>query len=135
MTTFPDSHPAETLIKQIQGELARLPPLTIRQAEFADPVLTLSGDTWSFSTLSAWRIVQDGKLSFGWSQPEAADLVWDLCGQSILAVRAQSPLMPGDPAFELSGGEWLEVFADHSVDPWTLHLPTMIFVGSPTGTS
>jgi hypothetical protein len=71
-------------------------------------------------------------LVYGWSDSSASDRVWDLCGQAILAVSAQSMLMRGDPAFQLSGGEWLEVFSDHPTDPWVFRLPSMTFVGSPT---
>ena len=107
-------------------------PLTIREAVFADPTLTLSGDGWSFSSGSAWRVTLGGVLVFGWSDREAPDRVWDLCGQAIVSVASQSQLIVGDPAFELSSGQWLEVFSDHPVDPWSLRLPTITFVGSPS---
>jgi hypothetical protein len=57
--------------------------------------------------------------------------VWDLAGQQILSVSEQSRLMKGDPVFELSGGDWLEVFSDYHTDPWVFELPAMTFVGSP----
>ena len=120
------------MIESLMRELATLLPLRIREASFAEPVLTIAGDGWAFTTVSAWRVTRGGVLVYGWSHPAAADRVWDLCGQSITSVTAQSPLMGGDPAFELSGGDWLEIFSDHGTDPWTMRLPSVTFVGSPT---
>lgn len=121
------------MIELVRAELAGLLPMKIREAEFSDPALILAGDGWSFTAMCAWRVTQSGRLVFGWSHPDAADLIWELCGQSIVFVGSQSVLMPGDPAFELSQGGWLEVFADQATDPWVLRLPTRTFVGSPTG--
>ncbi len=123
------------MIEQMRVELTELLPMRIREVDFSDPTLILTGDDWSFTAICAWRIIKSGRLAFGWSHPEAADLIWDLCGQSIISVGPQSMLMPGDPVFELSQNGWLEVFSDHATDPWVLRLPTRTFVGSPTGGS
>jgi hypothetical protein len=120
------------MIEQLQRELAVSGPLTIKEAVFADPTLTLAGDGWSLSTPSAWRVLKGGVLEFGWSGAEASDSIWELCGLSIVSVAPQSSRMSGDPAFELSDGRWLEIFSDHAVDPWSLRLPSMTFVGSPS---
>jgi hypothetical protein len=123
------------MIEHLREALSSMLPLTIRVASFADPALNLAGDGWSLSCVSAWRVTRGGVLEFGWSGKEAADRIWDLCGLSIVSVAAQSPLMRGDPAFELSSGQWLEIFSDHPVDPWSLMLPTITFVGSPSDPS
>jgi hypothetical protein len=120
------------MIELLRRELAPRLPLTIKEAAFSDPTLTLAGDGWALSCPSAWRIIKDGVLKFGWSNREASDLVWDLCGLSIVDVVPQSSRMSGDPAFELSDGRWLEIFSDHPVDPWSLRLPNITFVGSPS---
>jgi hypothetical protein len=44
-------------------------------------------------------------------------------------------VMSADPAFELSDGRWLEIFSDHALDPWSMQLPNMTFVGSPSDPS
>lgn len=123
------------MIEQLRAELASLLPLVIKEAAFADPTLTLAGDGWAFSSPSAWRVIKGGALDFGWSDIDAPDLVWDLCGLSIISVMPQSSAMGGDPAFELSDGRWLEIFSDHAVDPWSMQLPGMTFVGSPSDPS
>jgi hypothetical protein len=120
------------VIESLKSELSSLLPLVVREASFADPTLTLAGDGWAFSSTSAWRVTRNGLLLYGWSDPAAPDLVWDLCGQAIMSVSAQSSLMRGDPAFQLSSGNWLEIFSDHPTDPWVLRLPSVTFVGSPT---
>jgi len=120
------------MIKQLKNELAGMLPLTVKEAAFADPTLTLAGDGWAFSSPSAWRVIKDSVLDFGWSNTQAADLVRGLCGLSIISVVPQSPLMGGDPAFEFSDGRWLEIFSDHAIDPWSMRLPDITFVGSPS---
>lgn len=120
------------MIEQMRRELAASFPMKIRETAFVDPTLTIAGDGWSFSSPSAWRITAGGVLVFGWSDVTAPDRIWDLCGHSIVSVTSQSPRMPGDPAFELSSGQWLEIFSDHPTDPWSLILPSMTFVGSPS---
>ncbi|MCA4133324.1 hypothetical protein [Arthrobacter sp. M4] len=123
------------MIESLKVELVPLLPLKIQHAAFTDPTLTLAGETWAFSSPSAWRVIKDDVLEFGWSDVEASDMVWDLCGLSIVAVEPQSLRMTGDPAFRLSDGRWLEIFSDHAVDPWSLQLPSMTFVGSPSDPS
>jgi hypothetical protein len=120
------------MIEHLRRELAPLLPLEITKASFVDPTLTLAGDGWSLSSGSAWRVTKGGVLAYGWSDPAAIDGVLDLCGKSIIAVAPQSALMAGDPAFELSDGAWLEVFSDQPTDPWSLMLPGLTFVGSPS---
>lgn len=110
-------------------------PLTIKEAAFVDPTLTLAGDSWAFSSPSAWRVIKGGVLDFGWSSADAPPLVGDLVGLSIVSVASQSSTMRGDPAFELSDGRWLEIFSDHAIDPWSMQLPNITFVGSPSDLS
>ena len=124
-----------TMIEQLRREIGPMLPLTIKEAAFTDPTLTLVGDDWAFSSPSAWRVIKGGVLDFGWSSADAPDLVWDLVGLSIVSVASQSPVMRGDPAFELSDGRWLEIFSDHAVDPWAMRLPNITFVGSPSDPS
>jgi hypothetical protein len=120
------------MIDLVRAELADLLPLVVREASFEDPNLTLSGDGWSLNSVASWRVTRRGILVYGWSDPSAPDLIWDLCGKSIVSIAPQSQVMRGDPAFEFSSGEWLEIFSDDAVDPWTLLLPTRTFVGSPS---
>jgi hypothetical protein len=123
------------MIEQLRAALAGMLPLAIKEASFADPTLTLAGDGWALSSPSAWRVIKGGVLEFGWSSVQAPDLVSELRGLSIVSVAPQSPVMAGDPAFELSGGRWLEIFSDHAVDPWSVLLPDITFVGSPSDPS
>jgi len=123
------------MIEQLRRELGPMFPVTIKEAAFVDPTLTLAGDSGAFSSLSAWRVVKAGVLDFGWGSVDAPHLVRGLVGLSIVSIAAQSPLMSGDPAFELSDGRWLEIFSDHAADPWSMRLPNIILVGSPSDPS
>jgi hypothetical protein len=120
------------MIEQLRREVSPMLPLTIKEAAFVDPTLTLAGDGWAFSSPSSWRVIKGSVLEFGWSSVDAPRLVLELVGLSIVSVASQSPLMSGDPAFELSDGRWLEIFSDHAVDPWSMQLPNITFVGSPS---
>ena len=80
-------------------------------------------------------MIKGGVLDFGWSSVDAPHLVGDLVGLSIVSVALQSSIMKGDPAFELSDGRCLEIFSDHAVDPWSMQLPNITFVGSPSDPS
>jgi hypothetical protein len=120
------------MIEELRHELSSMLPATIKEAAFLDPTLTLAGDGWAFSSPSAWRVLKGSVLEFGWSSVDAPNLVLDLVGLSIVSVTSQSPIMRGDPAFELSDGRWLEIFSDDAVDPWSMQLPNVTFVGSPS---
>jgi len=69
------------------------------------------------SAHSRLGVIKDGVLEFGWSNAAASDLVWELCGLSIVSVEPQSSRMSGDPAFELSAGRWLEIFSGSRPGP------------------
>jgi len=120
------------MISRLRSELTSLFPMVIRQASYTDPSLSLVGDQWSFNSQSSWRVTRHGVLEFGWSDVGAPDQVWNLIGLSIVSVAPQSLRMQGDPALELSSGQWVEIFSDHAVDPWVFGLPAMTFVGSPS---
>jgi len=121
------------MIDHLGASMQPLLPLKIHEAEWNDPALTISGSGWSISTTSSWRVVENSKLVFGWSQPDAADLVWDLCGKSIVDVGTQSSLAPVDPVLHLSDGSAVEIFSDNATDPWVIRLPGVTIVGDPTG--
>jgi hypothetical protein len=59
------------MIEQLRRELSPILPLTIKEAAFVDPTLTLAGDSWAFSSPSAWRVIKGGVLEFGWSSVDA----------------------------------------------------------------
>ncbi|NNM44390.1 hypothetical protein HJG52_00005 [Knoellia sp. DB2414S] len=120
------------MIQHLRNALAQLPPLRIASASFIDPSLSLIGPGWAFNSVSAWRLCENGVLLFGWSEKNVEEHIGRLVGNSIVSVEAQSRFLAGDPAFELSDGSWLEVFSDYPIDPWTLRLPGMTFVGSPS---
>ena len=121
------------MIAAMREAVRQLGGLTIERATFEDPVLSLGGTGWSLNCVSAWRLIdRSGTLVVGWSDSRAPSVVAQLVGQRIVDLDRQGVLSEFDPALSLSGGDVLEVFADHPVDPWVLRLPDMIFVGSPS---
>lgn len=104
-------------------------PLTIREAEWADPVLTLAGEGWSLAASCPWRVTSNSGLEISDSHPDAVDLVWELVGVSVRAAQPQNNGALVDPRFILSNDTVLELFSTFSSDAWTLRLPTLTIVG------
>ncbi len=121
-----------SIIDDLQLHMLPLLPLVIQEAEWNDPVLTLIGPGWSLASLSPWRVVANSRLVYGWSHADAGDLVWDLCGQSIISLGVQSQLTPVDPVLHLSDGRAIEIFSENAVDPWSIQMSGATFVGSPS---
>jgi len=77
------------MIEQLRRELDPMLPLAIKEALFADPTLTLAGDSPAFSSPSARRVLEGSVLEFGWSSVDALHLVLGLVGLSIVSVASQ----------------------------------------------
>ena len=118
------------IIEELQRELSKLPDRVVHEATFHDYVLQVRGSGWTLTSTSSWRVVRGGVLVCGAGQQSAPELIRQLLGKSIERVYAQSALLKADPVFELSDGTHLEIFSDQGLDPWTLSLPWMIFVGA-----
>ena len=105
-------------------------PLLVRVASLENEALYVGDQVaWHFNTTSAWRLRDGASLIAGWTWSNAPDLVWELCGRSLVTIGTQSDRAPVDPVLIFDNGWSLEVFGDHYLDPWTLHLPTGILVG------
>ena len=109
-------------------------PLVIAKASHENENLHLSGKSWSFNSLSPWRITGSRGIVLSGSEFEDANAaVSSLCGHSIVGVTSQSQHHSGDPCFEMDDGRFLEVFSAHYLEPWVMHLPSgPVLVASPT---
>ena len=106
-------------------QIASRLPLHIDEAEFSDPTLLVSGQDWTLAVTCPWRITNGSVVEVSWTSKDAADRVWDLIGQTIVAIRDEGR----DPMFALSGGAQLEIFSDTDTDPWVLRFDRQTFVG------
>ena len=107
-------------------------PLLINWAAWEDPTLVVRGDTWSFTTLSPWRLISEHRLVAGCEDANAGDVVHALRSQRI--ERAE-PLTDGglpDLRLILSGGQALEVFVAGHYEPWVFRVPELTIVPSPS---
>ncbi len=104
-------------------------PLVIQKVSWTGDDLRLLGIDWSFTTTSAWRLVNDEALLFASMEHDADIRVMTLAQLSIIAVRPQCQSVPLDPVFELSDGTCLEIFSTDTFEPWVLSLPNEIYVG------
>jgi hypothetical protein len=61
---------------------------------------------------------------------DVSDKVWDLIGDSVIAVRWSGPRAIGvDPSFGLQSGGQLKIVSDAHFDTWVIHTPTLVLVG------
>jgi hypothetical protein len=97
-------------------------PLLIEQAKCEKEALSISGDSWSFSTSSAWRVVSKEGLCFGWESTGVETEVGSLEGISIVGVKAIG-IGNLDIQFELENGRYIESFTAQRYEPWELKLP------------
>lgn len=119
------------MIETVISLLMKLLPLRIGFVSWDGNVLTISGENWSFSTLSAWRIVQEGAISFACWDRDVDTKIESIKGESIVGVARQGILVGVDPVLELSNGKKLEVFSSDTFEPWVLKLPDgSIFTGA-----
>jgi hypothetical protein len=109
-------------------------PLRVRSARWEDEQLVIGDDhTWHFSTTSSWRISHAGRLVVGGTSPDAADLVWELCGLSVVDAEPQTSRLSVDPTLIFDNGWSLEIFSDQHLDPWIWQLPDLYIVGDGGG--
>jgi hypothetical protein len=97
-------------------------PLLIERAMCEKESLSISGDSWFFSTTSAWRVVSKEGLCFGWESTDVEIEVGSLEGVSIVAVKAIG-MGNLDIQFELGNGKYIECFTAQHYEPWELKLP------------
>jgi hypothetical protein len=110
--------------------LDQILPLNIDRAEFEDPNLIVGGADWSLSSICMWRWVAADGTVISPAQSTVADSIWDLVGDSIVAVRWSGPQSLGvDPTLELRSGGRVELISDAAFDTWVLRLPDLVLVG------
>lgn len=112
--------------------LRPLLPLRIRQVEFHDgTTLTILGDEWSLNLLGEWAWRRGEVYVTSAEQPNAEDVVWDLCGLDLVGLDFPDPMFAGDCSFDLCDGS-LDVRSDRSGwDTWIFRhedLP-LVYVG------
>ena len=118
------------MMNNLINVLVSLLPLMVKQVSWDGDTLTIAGDGWSFSTLSAWRISNSESVQFGCWDKDIDESVKGLSGLNIIAVKIQGSTITVDPIFELSDGRILEVFATDTVEPWVIKLPDgKVYVG------
>ena len=121
------------MIQNLIATLKQRLPLTIVEALWSDPVLSLVGHDWSFNTTSTWRLVSEHRLLSGSEDDNAQDAIKSLVGVEIVACEPMSSSPALDPRFILANGARLEVFSATATEPWVLKLsdgPT--YVASPS---
>jgi len=119
------------MIEELRTAISGLLPLQVRELEFNDPVVVLTGPDWSISIVCPWRLTRGGALVTSIEDPNAEARLRDLVGASIVDVGAQaSASASGDPVFVFADGARLEIFSDTDLDPWVVRLPNKTFVGS-----
>lgn len=118
------------MIKALIKVIVELFPLNINNASFDGDTLTLSGESWNFSTLSAWRVLNGNEIEFACWDKNIEEQVSALNGLSIVGTQTQGAIVGTDPVFELSDGRYIEIFSTDTDEPWVMTLPSdTVFVG------
>lgn len=108
---------------------AKVLPLVVTGAEWTSETLTIWGDSWSFSTMSSWRLsVANRLVASSLEQPEDAST--RLSGVSLVRVDVREGAAADDPVLVFAGELVLEVFGDLTTEPWVLRLPGATYVPS-----
>ncbi|MCP4696235.1 MAG: hypothetical protein GY862_05225 [Gammaproteobacteria bacterium] len=119
------------MINQVIFVVRKFFPMQIRFVAWDGNVLTLSGSNWSFSTLSAWRVLNDTAIEYACWDSRVEGKLNELKGKSITGISKQGLAIAVDPVFELSTGKKLEIFSADTFEPWVLKLPDgQIFTGA-----
>ena len=108
-------------------------PLPVETVEWNDPNLILAGMTWSFSSVSSWRIIKDNKLVSGCYDKDSASISSILKNSEIILVEIQSSQLYIDPVFTFSNGYKLEIFSTTFLEPWIFDFSSgIVYVASPS---
>lgn len=96
---------------------------------WSDPTLTLAGENWSLSLTCPWTVSALDRVAFTHQSPDVEDQAWDLVGLTLTKVVPRSHGDFVDPVFEFSNGLRLQVLSDTGMDPWSMHLDELVFIG------
>src|SRR5258708_4085039 len=121
------------MIKSIIRDVEKFLPLNVEAVDWSDPVLTLTGPRWSFSTMSSWRLVENRVQICGCDDEFAQEMISDLEGVNIIAIEIQSMILLVDPVFVFSNSKKLEIFSSSYLEPWIFNFSSGItYVASPS---
>jgi hypothetical protein len=107
-------------------------PLRIDAVDWVEPTLTLGGPGWHLAATCPWRVGTDRVLEFGWESEDVQLRLPGLVGRTMVAVGPQSTTLAVDPSLQLDDGRRIELFSTHHLEPWSLRLPGMGWVASPS---
>lgn len=106
-------------------------PLRIKNIKWDGEALIISGDDWSFNTISVWRVSKGKTLLFACWDNQASVRIEDLIELSVEKVTWVSENQPIDPSLALSDGTKLDVFCSSVFEPWVFNLPDdVVYVGN-----
>ncbi|WP_271409608.1 hypothetical protein [Pseudomonas sp. Q1-7] len=106
-------------------------PFYIKSVEWDGDVLIISGENWSFTTTSAWRVSKDKELQFACWDDGADVRIEELIGLSVVNMSWISDAQPIDPSVVFSDGRRLDVFCSSLYEPWVISLPdNNIYIGN-----
>jgi hypothetical protein len=108
-------------------------PLKILYSEWNGTSLELNGSTWTFNTLSAWRLSTSNRMVCGCYDDNSKEQISLLKTKEIVEIEFQDSKLKIDPVFILSNGQKLEIFSTDTFEPWTFGLNNeIIFVPTPS---
>lgn len=126
------------MMKKFFEEMNRGMRFKIEEIEWNDPVLHIGGRDWGFNTMSAWRIIKNGKL-LCCSEDKNSSIINEFKNQYILEIKAQSTQLPIDIAMFIDADRTsdkrdciIEIFSGSFFEPWTFgYSKPVVYVSSP----
>ncbi|MEI8366369.1 MAG: hypothetical protein WCF65_08110 [Parachlamydiaceae bacterium] len=105
------------IVNKIKSHL----PLRIHSIQWDGTILNMYGPDWNFTTMSAWRLKKNNRVTCGCFDKNSIELIKNINELQIVDFTFTDDSLI-DPIFLLSNGSHLEVFATDTYEPWTLHI-------------
>jgi hypothetical protein len=119
------------MIEKMIEESRNYLPLKISEVEWDGTVFQIYSSSWSFTTLSVWRVVTSDKVVFACFDDDS-DRVKQLKGLEVVGLEIQESILKVDPVFLLSNGQRLEIFSTDTYESWTFGIDGCDFaIGTP----
>lgn len=120
------------MIEKMLAQAEKYLPLKITEATWDGTIFEMHGPSWSFTTLSAWRISTKEKVVFGCFDKDSRELIDSLIGGEIVKISFQSESLKIDPVFHLANGTKIEIFSTDTYEPWTFRIDELgMFIATP----
>ena len=119
------------MINDIAADATEACPLAIESVIWNDPVLNISGEGWSLSTMNPWRIKNRDKVITSIDDPDVLYNLKSLIGKQVNGFSVADGVPQIDLLVNFSDSSSLEIWGTSNEENWVLRTPgqpTAVFV-------